>query len=140
MSYYVAKKNRCPNCSSCKTCQHTTYISYNLTKKCNSDCSNCEPTNCGTCEPTNCMSPFTLTFATTSSKQNDIRSSIQVYKTETQQDNNPNVVEQKGSGNIKKRGSGGNSYASYLAKKRGGLISCCNNNNNNITLQSLLFP
>jgi hypothetical protein len=104
MSYYVAKKNRCPNCSSCN---------------------DYDPSNCGTCEPTNCMSPFTLIFATTSSNQNDIRSSIQVYKTEIQQDNNPFVVQKKGRGNIKKRGSGGNSYASYLAKKRGGLISCC---------------
>jgi hypothetical protein len=94
MSYYVAKKNRCPTCA------------------------DCSPSS------SNCISPFLLSFAITSSKQNDIVSSKQVYKTETQQDSNPLVVQQKGIGNTKKRGSGGNSYASYLAKKRGEYYVC----------------
>lgn len=92
MSYYVAKKNRCPSCADC---------SLNA-----------------------CWSPVQLLFAINSSKQNDIISSKHVYRTETQQDLNPFVVEQKGTGNIKKRGSGGNSYASYLARKRGEFYSC----------------
>jgi hypothetical protein len=37
----------------------------------------------------------------------------------------PQEIEEKGQGNLMKKGSGGNSYADYLARKKGGLSQYC---------------
>ena len=37
------------------------------------------------------------------------------------------AIEQKGQGNIMKKGSGGNSYADYMARKKCGLQQYCGN-------------
>lgn len=76
--------------------------------------------NCG------CMSPFNLTFATQSSLFSLIKASKVVNKTNNENKNIDNFIVGKGEGNIRKLGSGGNSYADYLAKKRGVQYCDCN--------------
>lgn len=76
---------------------------------------------------TSCFSPpAQLFFAVNSSKQNDLRQSKTVNYVETNQDNNPSAVTMKGEGNLRKKGSGGNSYANYLARKKGNIYCNCN--------------
>lgn len=58
-----------------------------------------------------------------SSSQSQFLSSKNVY---TFYENlTPQDIEQKGQGNLMKKGSGGNSYADYLARKKGGLSQYC---------------
>lgn len=82
-------------------------------------------TTCSTEAGVQNWTPFFLTFATTSSLRSGKQSAETVYTVETTQDQNPNAVALKGSGNIKKHGSGGNSYASYIAKKKGEFFCPC---------------
>jgi hypothetical protein len=72
-----------------------------------------------------CMSPFNLTFATQSSLFSSIKTSLIVNKTYNENKNIENIIG-KGEGPVRKVGSGGNSYAAYLAKKRGVLYCDCN--------------
>jgi hypothetical protein len=73
-----------------------------------------------------CMSPFNLTFATQSSLFSLIKASKIVNKTNNENKNIDNMIVGKGEGNIRKLGSGGNSYSDYLAKKRGVQYCDCN--------------
>ena len=66
-----------------------------------------------------------LNFATSSSVNTNNVGANTVYQVSKSQDT-PSVEEKKGKGNTQKRGSGGNSYAAYLAKKRGQInTNCC---------------
>lgn len=64
-----------------------------------------------------------LTFATSSSMNTNSVTSRMVYNVSKSQQTSA-VIQKKGSGNIKKHGSGGNSYAAYLAKKTGNILCC----------------
>lgn len=59
-------------------------------------------------------SPYFLTFATKSSIVTKEKRALMVYSS----DKTENVAK-KGSGNLRKHGSGGNSYEGYLSKKLG---------------------
>jgi len=95
-NYYVPKKNRC-RCFSGISGEAPPCCSFNNTTLRN--------------------------YATSSSMNTNSITSRMVYQVYTSQQTNA-VIQQKGSGNIKKHGSGGNSYAAYLAKKTGN-IDCC---------------
>ncbi len=62
-------------------------------------------------------------YATSSSMNTNSVTSRMVYNVHQSQQTSA-AIQKKGSGNIKKHGSGGNSYAAYLAKKTGN-IDCC---------------
>lgn len=104
--YYVAKGNRCGayHCGSCyyNNCSSSSSVSENDL----------------ICIPECYVAGF-LEFAVSSSEHSQTRSGKIVHFSETQLN-----TQKKGVGNRVKRGSGGNSYAAYLAKKRGKL-SCC---------------
>lgn len=75
-----------------------------------------------------CMSmpPSSLLFATSSSIHSSIKSSRTVSTTYEENKNVSSSIIGKGEGNTRKQGSGGNSYAAYLARKKGTSYCNCN--------------
>lgn len=76
------------------------------------------------CNTSFCPDLFSNTFtcfATRSSIQSSNIASKSVYNTENGKNN-----EYKNRGNLNKKGSGGNSYASYLSYKKGDILCNCN--------------
>jgi hypothetical protein len=61
-----------------------------------------------------CTSPYFLQFSTKSSISTKEKRVLTVYSSEKNED-----AVKKGSGNVRKHGSGGNSYYAYLSKKIG---------------------
>ena len=89
------------------------YLTYSRKMRC---------INCGEEENCNEMPiPKLYMKDRTSSLMTSILGNKHVYNSEISQESYKDI---KGSGNTKKHGSGGNSYANYLAKKKG--ISNCN--------------
>lgn len=78
------------------------------------------------CKDGPCMTmPDNLLFATSSSINSSIKSSKTAHTTYDENKDITNVIG-KGEGNIRKQGSGGNSYAGYLARKKGATYCNCN--------------
>ena len=77
------------------------------------------------CCNTPCTSPFNLTFAVSSSLNTSVLSSKTEYTTYEENKNVSSNIIGKGVGNTRKQGSGGNSYAGYLARLKGNKY--CNN-------------
>lgn len=78
---------------------------------------------CQDCDDCNVVpTPILYKGTTSSSLYFNIKNSKHVYNSEESQ----NSITEKGQGNTKKRGSGGNSYAAYLAKKQGKIYCDCN--------------
>jgi len=67
----------------------------------------------------------TLCFGTLTSISTATLAASTVY-TVTQSQNNPAVEAKKGRGNRQKRGSGGSSFAAYMARKVGNIKCDCN--------------
>ena len=79
---------------------------------------------CQDCENSS-GAPIQLLFTYNSSKHIEKKGSQVVYFTENEQEQN--AVE-KGIGNVKKHGSGGTSYHTFLSKKKGIVYCDCNEN------------
>ena len=73
-----------------------------------------------------CMSPFKLMFGTTSNIYSVAVAARTEYKTYEDNKTESTTIVGKGEGNARKQGSGGNSYANYLARRKG--IELCNCN------------
>lgn len=70
------------------------------------------------------VSSFSQTTGIPSSSQNQIVNGKEVYT--FYQTLTPSALQQKGLGNTMKKGSGGSSYADYMARKKGALQQYCN--------------
>lgn len=90
--------------------------SYYVPKKNRCSCSD------GSC----CDVPIFLNYSTLSSINASVEKSKTVYYTDTQNASASTTITGKGVGNVRKQGSGGNSYDAYLAKKKG--LQYCNCN------------
>ena len=80
------------------------------------------------CKDGVCMTrpPISLLFATSSSLYTSVKSAKAVATTYDENKSSSDSIVGKSEGNIIKQGSGGNSYAGYLARKKGTSYCTCN--------------